>query len=128
MLSRWYSLFIRFLFVVLGIAGRVAGSRLHASGIITASIILLIIVIVALWIGFGVQSLNTVRWFAGVIGALFFIWGIIQMMAAPSANTMGVMTAVATGEGFLVLLGSLGLAAALVPATWLRDQMVPLAT
>ncbi len=127
MLSRWYSLFIGFLFIVLGIAGLVAGSQGY-SGVVAASIFMLIIAVVALWVGFGVRNLTTVRWFAGIVGALLFLWGIIQMIAAPTANTMGVMTAVASVGGFLVLLGSLGLAAALVPATWTRDERVPMAT
>ncbi len=123
MLSRWYSLFLGFLLIVLGIAGLVVGSQMHVmrGGLVATSIIWLIIALASLYVGFGVRNLLTVRWFAGTVGAILFVWGIIQMIASPAAVYMGVAAALASVGGFLVLLGAFGLAAALVPAIWLRE-------
>ena len=124
MLSRWYSLFLGFLLLVLGIAGLAAPSVVGmATGtLVSISVIWLIVAIVALWFGFGVRNVRGVRWFAGIIGGLFFLWGIIQMVSAPSAATPVTVGLLASVSGLLVFLGSLGLSAALVPATWLQES------
>ena len=57
----------------------------------------------------------SVRWYAGIIGAVLFLWGIVQMIASPAMAATGIMAAVASVAGFLVFLGAIGLAAATVP-------------
>jgi len=117
MLSRWYSLFLGYLLLVFGVAGLVAASVLPGanSGLITSSIVWLIVAIVAFWIGYGVRNDVTVRWFAGIVGGLLFLWGVIQLFSAGTANTTGLMAATGTLGGLMVLLGALGLAAATMP-------------
>ena len=126
MLSRWYSLFLGFLLIVTGIGGLVAASRMHVShsALTTGSIIWLLIAIISLYVGFGVRALPTVRWWAGMIGAILFVWGIITLIAAPALMATGVMAAVASFGGFMVLLGSLGLASALTSGLWMPTPMV----
>jgi len=119
MLSRWYSLFLGFLLLVVGIGGLVA-ARVF-SGLVAPSIIWLIIALISLYVGFAVRNLGTVRMWAGVIGAILFVWGIIQLIASPAATYASSVATVASVGGFMVLLGSLGLAAGLVPATWLHE-------
>ena len=129
MLARWYSLFLGFLFLVLGIVGLTLVGRLPTpyGGLIATLIIWLAVAVVSLWVGFRVRSSSSVRWYAGVLGGLFFVWGVIQLAASPTAVLVGVIATVASVGGFLVLLGSLGLAAALVPAGWLQEA-APAAT
>lgn len=126
MLSRWYSLFLGFLLIVTGIVGLVAASRLAGphGGLVASSIIWLIIAIISLYVGFGVRSLPTVQWWSGIIGAILFIWGIIQLIAAPASVTIGLVAAVASLGGFMVLLGSLGLASALTSGLWMPTPMI----
>lgn len=123
MLSRWYALFMGFLLIVLGVAGLIIGSHVHTmrGGLVSTSIIWLIIALASLYVGFGVRNVMHVRWFAGILGAVLFVWGIIQMIASHAAAYMGVTAALASLGGFLVLLGAFGLAAALVPAIWMRE-------
>ncbi|MHB9133044.1 MAG: hypothetical protein ACYDBB_18405 [Armatimonadota bacterium] len=124
MLSRWYSLFIGFLLLVMGIAGLFAPRVLGfgTGALVTVSLVWLITAIVALWFGFGVRNTMSVRWFAGIVGGLYFLWGIVQLFSAPAADTVGLSSLLASMSGLLLLLGSLGLAAALVPATWLQEE------
>ena len=123
MFSRWYSLFLGYLLIVLGIAGLIAAGSLPGAraGLVTTSIIWLVIALVSFWFGYGVRNMMSVRWYAGIIGGLLFLWGIIQMIAAPSTATMGVAAAMASVAGFLVFLGALGLAAATVPV-WVTEM------
>ena len=123
MFARWYSLFLGFLLVVLGIAGLVAAGSLPGSqgGLVTISIVWLITAVVSLWYGFGVRDMVNLQWFSGIVGGLYFLWGIVQLFAAPAATTAGVMATVASIAGFNLLIGAIGLAAALVPATWLQE-------
>ena len=120
MFSRWYSLFLGYLLIVFGIAGLVAASVIAGSnaGLVTSSIIWLIVAVVALWIGYGVRNDVTVRWFAGIVGGLLFLWGAIQLFSAGTAESTGLMAATGTLGGLMVLLGSLGLAAATVPMAY----------
>jgi purine-cytosine permease-like protein len=125
MFSRWYALFLGYLLIVSGIAGLIAAGSLPGSnsGLITASIIWLIIAVVSLWVGYGLRNDNTVRWYAGILGGLLFIWGVIQLFSAPAANTVSGIASTASVGGLLVLLGSLGLAAATLPAAY-RERRV----
>lgn len=130
MLARWYSLFIGFLLVVLGIAGLFAAGSVDIGqgGITTLSIVWLITGAVALWMGFGVKNDRTVRTFALIVGALYFLWGIIQLLAAPAADSTRILTALASTAGFNLLLGALGLAAGLVRLpTWTEAEARPMA-
>ncbi len=124
MLARWYSLFLGFLFIVLGIAGLIVSSRITVGrgGLVATSIIWLIIALVSLGVGFGVSNPLTVRWYSLIVGAILFVWGIIQMIASHAA-TFGMMASLASVGLFMVLLGAIGLAAGLVPAVWLREQL-----
>jgi len=125
MFSRWYSLFLGYLLIVFGIAGLVAASVLEGSnaGLVTSSIIWLIVAIVSLWIGYGVRNDVTVRWYAGIVGGLLFLWGAIQLFSAGTVEAASLMATTATLGGLLVLLGSLGLAAATVPLVY-RERRV----
>jgi hypothetical protein len=122
MFSRWYSLFLGFLLIVLGIAGFVTAGNLAGDqgGLVTISVIWLITGIVGLWVGFSVKSLGSLRGFAGMVGGLYFLWGIIMAFSAPTAEGL-TMTTLASAGGLNLLLGALGLSAALVPATWLHE-------
>jgi uncharacterized membrane protein len=124
MFGRWYALFIGFLLLVLGLAGLVAASQLAGTqgGLLTISIVWLLTAVVALWVGFAAKSYSTTRWFAGIVGGLYFLWGIIQLFAAPAAAAVSVAATFASIAGFVLLLGALGLAAAFVPATWLHEE------
>ena len=119
MFSRWYSLMLGFLLIVLGIAGFIAASRVtvgHA-GLVTISIVWLLTALISFWFGFFVRSYASVRWWAGIVGAIYFVWGIVQLFMAPTTAGMvftGPLVAIA---GFTLLLGSIGLAAAFVPMT-----------
>ncbi|HEY3378193.1 MAG TPA: hypothetical protein VGL77_11935 [Armatimonadota bacterium] len=128
MLSRWYSIFLGIMLLILGIAGLVAPRLVTGAGttatLVTTSVFWLITAVIALWFGFAVRSVNSLRWFAGVVGAIYLLWGIAALVAtgrtaAASLNVAGVL---ATMSGFMVLLGALGLAAALAPAYWLREH------
>ena len=123
MFSRWYSLFLGYLLIVLGIAGLVASGSLPGArtGLVSTSIIWLLIALVSFWFGYRVPDNVSVRWYAGIIGAILFVWGIIQMIAAPATATMGIAAAMASVAGFLVFLGAIGLAAATVPAGMIQE-------
>ena len=123
MFSRWYALFLGFLLVVLGIAGFVTAGNIPGDqgGLVTISVVWLITGIIGLWVGFAVRNLTTLRWFAGIVGALYFLWGIVMAFSAPTADVTTTMSTLATAGGLNLLLGALGLSAALVPATWLQE-------
>jgi len=125
MFARWYALFLGYLLIVSGIAGLIAVSALPGSnaGLITTSIIWLIIAVVSLWVGYGLRNDVTVRWYSGILGGLLFVWGVIQLFSAPAALTGGLLAMTASIAGLLVLLGSLGLAAATVPLVY-REHRV----
>lgn len=129
MFSRWYSLFQGFLLIVLGIAGFVAAGRLVGGqgGLVTISVVWLITGVVSLWTGFAVRNLGSLRWFAGIVGGLYFLWGIVMLFAAPAMYGMVTMSTLISAGGLNLLLGALGLAAALVPATWLHEMAPTLA-
>jgi|GEM_PF-2303425 len=125
MLSRWYSILLGFLLLVLGIAGLVGAGIIGGtqSGLIITSIIWLIIAVASLWVGYGVRNPVTVRWYSGVLGGLLFLWGVIQLFSAPVATAAaGFAVMTASIAGFLVFLGAIGLAAASVPAVWLEHR------
>ena len=126
MLARWYSLFLGFLLVVMGIAALVA-PRVVGFGtapLVTVGVIWLITGIVALWYGFRVRNIANVRSFAGIIGGLYFLWGIIQLFSAPAAAGPASGGLLASLAGLILLLGALGLSAGLVPAGWLHEGEV----
>lgn len=125
MFARWYALFLGYLLIVSGIAGLIAASTLPGSngGLVTISIIWLIIAVVSLWVGYGLRNDTTVRWYSGIIGGLLFLWGVIQLFSAPAANTTGALATTASIGGLLVMLGSIGLAAATVPLVY-RERRV----
>ena len=116
MFSRWYSLFLGYLLLVFGIAGLVAAGTLPDTqgGLITSSIIWLLLAVVSLYVGYGVRNDTSVRWYAGIVGGLLFLWGAIQLFTAPAVGAANLAAMTATIAGVLVLLGSFGLAAATV--------------
>lgn len=123
MFSRWFALFVGFLLIALGIAGFVAAGSLAGSqgGLVTISVLWLVTGIIGLWVGFAVRNLGSLRWFAGVVGAVYFLWGIIMAFSVPSAAGLTTGSTLAMTGLMNVLLGALGLSAALVPATWLHE-------
>jgi len=125
MFARWYAIFLGYLLLVSGIAGLIAASALPGSnaGLVTTSIIWLIIAVVSLWVGYGLRNDATVRWYSGILGGLLFIWGVIQLFSAPGANTTGMLATTASIGGLLVMLGAFGLAAATVPLAY-RERRV----
>jgi hypothetical protein len=129
MLSRWYAIFLGILLLVLGVAGLIAPRVLGfgTGALVTTSVIWLITAVVALWYGFGVRNLYSLRWFAIVVGGLYLLWGIVQMAGAPQADTAMTSNLLASLSGLMVLLGSIGLAAGLVPMTVSteRETMMP---
>ena len=130
MFSRWYSLFIGYLLIVFGVAGLIAASQVTTGrgGLVTASIIWLIIAIASLWVGYGMRSDCSVRRYAGILGGVLFLWGAIQLFSSPTADSASLLAATASIGGLLVLLGSLGLAAASVPVTTMEGTSMPRAT
>ncbi len=130
MFSRWYSLFIGYLLIVFGVAGLIAASQVTTGrgGLVTASIIWLIIAIASLWVGYGMRSDRSVRRYAGILGGVLFLWGAIQLFSSPTADSASLLAATASIGGLLVLLGSLGLAAASVPVTTMEGTSMPRAT
>lgn len=128
MLSRWYSIFLGIILLIMGIAGLIAPRLVTGVGttgtLVGTSIVWLITAILALYFGFGVRSVNALRWFAGIVGVVYLVWGIVAMIAAgrTALGGMNVSGILATMSGLMVLLGSLGLAASLAPAYWLREQ------
>ncbi|MHB9129528.1 MAG: hypothetical protein ACYDBB_00375 [Armatimonadota bacterium] len=129
MLSRWYALFLGLLLLVLGVAGLVAPRVLGfgTGTLVTTSLIWLVTAIVALWFGFGVRNAMNLRWFAGIVGGLYFLWGIIQLISSGAAMGVASATLLASLSGLMILLGAIGLAAALTPATWMerRPEVMP---
>lgn len=127
MFSRWYSLFLGYLLIVFGVAGLIAASQVNdgRGGLVTASIIWLIIAIAALWVGYGVRNDRSVRAFAGILGGILFLWGAIQLLSSPSADSTSLLAATASIGGLMVLLGSLGLAAASLPITTVEGTSKP---
>lgn len=128
MLSRWYAIFLGIILLVMGIAG-LAAPRLitglsSTSPLTGTAIVWIITSLVALYFGFGVRNVTNVRWFAGIVGALYLIWGIISMISMQRTVIVQVTGVLATVSGLLVLLGALGLAAALAPAYWMREEEV----
>lgn len=125
MFSRWYSLFLGYLLLVFGIAGLIGASVLPGTnaGLITSSVIWLIVAVVSLWVGYGLRNDTTVRWYAGIVGGLLFVWGAIQLFSAGTIESADLMAATGTLGGLMVLLGSLGLAAATVPLAY-RERRV----
>ena len=130
MFSRWYSLFLGYLLIVFGVAGLIAASQVTVGrgGLITASIIWLIIAIASLWVGYGLRNDRTVRMYSGILGGILFLWGAIQLFSSPSAGSTSLLAATASIGGLLVLLGALGLAAASVPVTTVAGTSMPHAT
>ena len=130
MLSRWYLFFIGILLLIMGIAGLAAPRLVAGIGttetLVGTSIVWLITAIVALWVGFRSRSVNSLRMTTGVIGAVYLLWGIIALFSTGSTadRNLNVAGIWATVSWMTLLLGSLGLAAALAPAYWLREHEV----
>jgi purine-cytosine permease-like protein len=124
MFSRWYNLFIGFLLVILGIAGFIAAGNIPGSnpGIVTISVIWFVTGLVGLWAGFSLRDLNAVRRVAMTIGVLYFLWGAIMMFSTPAASSVVTGTTLSVTGLLTLLLGSIGLAAGLLPATWTREM------
>lgn len=119
MLSRWYALFLGILLLILGVAALAAPTAIGIAigTLITTGIVWLITAMLALWYGFGMRSTLNLRWFAGIVGALYLIWGVLALLTA-SAQASPIWLTVGL---VLLLLGALGVAAALTPITWLRE-------
>jgi uncharacterized membrane protein HdeD (DUF308 family) len=123
MLSRWFAILLGFLLLLLGVGAMLASSAagVSAATLISVGIIWIITAIVAFWYGFGVREGEGTRWFSGIVGSLFLIWGIVTLFIAAVQQsaiwlTLGL---------FLLVLGALGLAAAL----WRGNQeLVPVRT
>ncbi|MHB9022554.1 MAG: hypothetical protein ACYC7E_00020 [Armatimonadota bacterium] len=124
MVSRWYLFFIGFVLVLFGIAGFVAAGRIDtgSAALVTTSVVWLITAVIALLVAFFVRGTSTVRWTAGIIGALYLLWGAVMLFSAPGLDTVSSAAALAGASGLLILLGALGLAASLVPANWLYRE------
>ena len=124
MFSRWWLLFFGFILVPFGIAYLAAANRVEFAqgGLVATGIIWLLVAVIALYIGFAVRDAKVVRWSAGIIGGLFFAWGIIYLYTGPSLATIAAATVMSTVGGLLILMGALGLAAAIVPANYLYEE------
>jgi len=126
MLSRWYSIFLGIILIIMGIAGLVAPRFVSGPGttgtLVGTSIVWLITAVLALWFGFGVRNVRNVRWFAGIVGVIYLLWGIISMISAGRYAGLNAGGVLATTSGLEVLFGALGLAASLVPAYWLHEE------
>ena len=123
MLARWYSLFLGFLLIVMGIAALVAPRVLGfgSAPLVTIGIIWLVTALVALWYGFRVTNIANVRSFADTVGVLYFLWGIVQLFSASAAILPATGSLLASLAILVLLLGALGLSAGLVPAGWLHE-------
>lgn len=120
MLSREYALFIGFLLLVMGIAGYMAPQFLGATNMTAwTPTIWVITALVALAVGFGVRSVSSLRWFAGIAGIVYMLWGVVALFSAPVAPTINLRDLLSV---IMVGVGSLGLAAALAPAYWMRER------
>jgi uncharacterized membrane protein len=130
MFARWYALFVGFLLLVLGVAGLIAAGALTGTqtGLIAISLVWLVTAIVGLWMGFGVRNNDTLRWFAGIVGGLYFLWGIIQLFGATAAQTAGTLAVTASTAGLTLLLGAFGLGAAFMPTVYGYERTEPKAT
>jgi peptidoglycan/LPS O-acetylase OafA/YrhL len=120
MLSREYTIFIGLLLIVMSIAGYLAPEFLGAVDLdIATPTIWLLTGIIALALGFVLRSVTAMRWTAGIIGALYFLWGVIAVFTFPSTGIFGLRNLLGM---VIVALGALGLAVALAPAYWLRER------
>jgi len=117
--------------IVSGILGFFAPAAMRGGAteaVITTSILSLIIGVVALWVGYRVESVRNVRWFAGIIGTIYLLMGIIGTIGsgAAAAQTTGMPTLASGLLGvasiLTTLIGALGLAAALVPMRPVSEQ------
>ena len=72
MLARWYTLFLGFLLIVMGIASLIAPRVLGVApgGLVTVGIVWLVTGLLSLWYGFRVTNIANVRYFAGIVGGL----------------------------------------------------------
>lgn len=117
MLNRWYAIFIGILLLVMGIVGFLAPNFLTGDLLgFWTPFIWLITGIIALAVGLAVRNIKTVRTFAGVIGALYLLWGLVGLFAETAFITTNPL-------GFIVfIIGALGVATALAPIYWVQDQ------
>lgn len=120
MLSREYSIFIGILLTVMAIVGYSVDIFMGVSNIGTAMpTVWLITGLLALALGFFSKNVNTLRWFAGLVGVVYLIWGIAMFF------TRGEATATALNQLLNMIhvgIGALGISAALAPAYWLRER------
>ena len=115
MLSRLYALFLGFFLIMLAIGGYGADQFLGALNLGTlAPTIWLITGIAALLVGFFVRNVNTLRTFAGIVGAMYLLWGVIGVVA--DSNLRDVLITM------MAAIGAAGVGAALAPAQWIRER------
>ncbi|MHB0934788.1 MAG: hypothetical protein ACYDCO_06445 [Armatimonadota bacterium] len=119
MLSRVYALFVGLLLIVMAIAGYRAPQFLGAEQLMGwVPTIWLLTGLVALAVGIFVRNITGLRWCAGIVGALYFVWGVIALFTTPGTpiiNLLHVLSIVMTA------IGALGLAVAFGPAYWVRE-------
>jgi len=119
-LSRVYAFFIGFVLIVMAIAGYRAPEFLGAEQLMGwVPTIWLLTGLVALAVGFFLRNVNGLRWFAGIVGAIYLVWGTISLFTPPGTpiiNLLHVLSMV------MVTIGALGLAVALGPAYWVRES------
>jgi hypothetical protein len=115
MLSRLYALFLGMFLIMLAIGGYGADQFMGALNLGSlAPTIWLLTGLVALAVGFFVRNVNTLRSFAGLVGALYLMWGLIGVVA--DSNLRDVLITM------MAALGAAGVGAALAPAQWIRER------
>jgi hypothetical protein len=117
MVSRLYALFTGLVLILLAIGGYSSDSFMGASNLGTLTpTIWLLTGIVALAVGFFVRNVNFLRTFAGIVGAIYLLWGIIGLIGDSGLRDVLLMAVSA--------IGALGLSSALAPAQWIREREV----
>ncbi len=120
MLSRAYLLFTGILLLVLGIAGYMSPTAIGATTLPGwMPVAWGVSGLLALLLGFVSRNINTLRAFSVLYGGVYLLWGLAAIFVPVQAAQFA--------DGSLVnllhvMIGALGLAAALAPATWLRES------
>ncbi|MHB9131521.1 MAG: hypothetical protein ACYDBB_10595 [Armatimonadota bacterium] len=122
MLSRGYLFFIGILLTVMGIVGYMAPNFLGALSLSSiVPTVWLVTGLISLAVGFFTRNVNTLRWFAGIVGIVYLAWGAFALFRTsdtPMLNLGDLLSLITTG------LGALGVSAALAPAQWIREREV----
>ncbi len=119
MLSRVYAIFIGILLIAMAIAGYRAPEFLGAEQLMGwVPTIWLLTGIVALVVGFLLKSVPGLRWFAGIVGAIYLIWGLIALFTPPGTPVINLLHVLSM---VMIAIGALGVAVALGPAYWERE-------